>query len=245
MMVKVFSSLSLLRHTLFGITLYFSMLPGQASQAIVERESYRYSCKEQLWSSKILKPGLYAGDWIKIYRLEQVLKQKQVRIRSEVDAACQPTNTNDPNNYNPSQRLSPGPQRAGQPFNAECQPLGATSNLSSSKDYKDNLLHNFHFRLDYISAFNTERKEYTLFALRAMDGFQIFCIGTSRQSTYIKPPKQGFTHNIVREYTAEPIWEFEIHEGNGMQYPITKYRMNLKNPNKPSFSVVDKWIKKR
>ena len=235
---KIFSSLILFRHTLLGVALYFCMSPGEANPAMIDRESYKYSCKEQLWSSKTIRPGLYSGDWMKIYRLEQILKQKQDGLRSEIDAACPPT-------LSRSERISLGLQRrAGQPFNEECQPLDTTSNLLPSKGYKDNLFNNFHFRLDYISAFNTQRKEYTLFALRAIDGYQIFCIGTSRQSTYIKVPFKGFTHNIVRQNTAEPIWEFDIHEGNGRNYPITKYRMNLKNPNNPSFSVVDKWIDK-
>ncbi|NMP06090.1 hypothetical protein HI855_05850 [Cyanobacteria bacterium 150NLHA] len=209
----------ILKCAIAGILLYTSTISAEAKDKVIEGTTYSYNCREGLWKGKIIGRGVNDKDWITIERLEELSGTRQVNIRNDIKKSCQ------------SSSLIPKAKRA---FGANCE-------LASDSFYPRN------WQIDYASRFNAHGNKYLIFAIRYGDGSRKLCLSKNnfRDSSSIETPGRSlFLHNIERQADSSII-EYEYHPGNGWGYEVKKYRLDLSDPERPSFSVVDRWIHQR
>jgi len=93
------------------------------------------------------------------------------------------------------------------------------------------------FLVFYKNEFRANRQSYWFSAARYQDGAAIFCIS----KPYFKEPRllsvtqiqYQFIDKIVKDYNRNAAFIITVAEGNGSNPPMTVYRLNLINPNKP------------
>ena len=209
----------ILKCALAGILLCASTISAEAKDKVIEGTAYSYNCREGLWKSKIIGRGVNDKDWITIERLEELTGARQSNIRNDIKKSCQ------------SSSQIAKPKRA---FGVNCE------RVSDSFDPG-----NWH--IDYASSFNAHGNKYLIFATRHGDGSRMLCLSKNnfRDNSPVETPGRSlFLHNIERQ-SGSSIIEYEYHPGNGWGYEVKKYRLDLSDPERPSFSVVDSWIHQR
>ncbi|CAI8163020.1 MAG: Uncharacterised protein [Prochlorococcus marinus str. MIT 9215] len=85
------------------------------------------------------------------------------------------------------------------------------------------------------------------FAIRFNDGSRKLCVssnGFENASLLNNPAASGFLRKLSRS-SDSAIFEYEYHPGNGWGYEVKKYTLDLSNPERPEFSVIDSWIQRR
>jgi len=94
------------------------------------------------------------------------------------------------------------------------------------------------FTLFYRSQFRANNQDYWFYAGRYQDGAAIFCISKPNFSDP-KPLSERleiqyhFIENIVKVSNMNAAFLVTVREGNGSGVPLTDYRLNLSNPNRP------------
>lgn len=119
------------------------------------------------------------------------------------------------------------------------------SKLTANEVYLDNncrrnqgLLPEDRFILFYRSQFRTNNQDYWFYAGRYQDGAAIFCISKPNFNE-AKPLDRNlkiqfqFIDNIVQVYNVNTAFIVTFREGNGFGVPLTDYRLDLSNPNRP------------
>jgi hypothetical protein len=94
------------------------------------------------------------------------------------------------------------------------------------------------FVVFYKSEFRANGQSYWLSAARYQDGAAILCI--SRPNFNQPRPVTEFPIEFISSITKDPkinsVFIVTVHAGNGPAAPITVYRLNLTNPNRPVVS---------
>ena len=226
MTVRVTQCIGISAGTLLLGTIILDSPPSAlAKQKIVVRDSFLYNCQEQLWGSQSLRSKVYPGDWMTLEKLEERSGTINPALKRDIKSACISNK------------------------NVRCIGQGLLSKRLFSQDCQDitNQANNpFPWTLDYLSEFRTKNKNFVLFRIRANDGSRVLCL--SNQNLVYSPvqlPKSGFIRNIERLNSDQPTWQYDLHPGNGWGYTVTKYRLNMKNPKRPRFSIVDTWTQQR
>lgn len=91
--------------------------------------------------------------------------------------------------------------------------------------------------VNYQSEFRANRQSYWFSAARYQDGAVILCISKPNFKE-VKPLNTGqlqnqFIRKIVKAPNTNSVFLITVAEGNGSSVPLTEYRLNLSNPNKP------------
>lgn len=94
------------------------------------------------------------------------------------------------------------------------------------------------FVVFYKSEFNTNGQRYWLSAARYQDGAAILCISRPNfnQPRPVSEFPIEFISNLTKDRKSNSVFIVTVHEGNGSAAPITVYRLNVTNPNRPVVS---------
>jgi hypothetical protein len=94
------------------------------------------------------------------------------------------------------------------------------------------------FFVFYKSEFRTNNQSYWLSAARYQDGAAILCISRPyfKQAKLVKEIPIGFISTITKDLSRNGVFLVTVREGNGRNVPITVYRLDVINPNKPLVS---------
>ncbi|MBD1879766.1 hypothetical protein [Coleofasciculus sp. FACHB-T130] len=98
------------------------------------------------------------------------------------------------------------------------------------------------FVVFYKTEFRANRQKYWFSAARYQDGAALFCIS----KPYFKEPRplgvrqieDQFIDKIVKASNSNAAFLITVAEGNGSNPPMTVYRLNLINPNKPVLTLL-------
>ena len=125
------------------------------------------------------------------------------------------------------------------------------SKLTANEVYLDNncrrdqeLLQEDRFILFYRSQFRANNQDYWFYAGRYQDGAAIFCISKPNFNE-AKPLDRNlkiqfqFIDNIVKVSNVNNTFIVTVREGNGSGIPLTDYKLDLSNPNRPLLTVSD------
>lgn len=127
--------------------------------------------------------------------------------------------------------------------------LSLSKPASADEVYLDNrcrrnqaLQQNDRFLVFYKTEFRANRQSYWFSAARYQDGAALFCIS----KPYFKEPRllsvrqiqYEFIDKIVRDSQRNAAFLITVAEGNGSNPPMTVYRLNLINPNKPVLTLL-------
>ena len=210
---------------LVGTAILHSPPSAYAKQKNVVRDSFLYNCQEKLWSSQLLRANIYPGDWMTLEEVETRSGNINAELKRDIKSSC---------SSNRNVRYVGGGLLSKRLFNQDCQDTSYQANNP------------FPWKLDYLSEFKTKKKNFVLFTIRANDGTRVLCLA-DEQLTYtpVQIPESGYIRNIERLYKDHPVWQYEFHPGNGWGYTVTKYQLNMKNPRRPRFSIVDTWTQQR
>lgn len=87
----------------------------------------------------------------------------------------------------------------------------------------------------YKSEFRANQQNYWLSAARYQDGAAILCISRQdfRQATRVKDFPVSFISTIAKDTNSKGVFIVTVREGNGLNVPITVYRLDVTNPNRP------------
>ena len=91
------------------------------------------------------------------------------------------------------------------------------------------------FVVFYKSEFIANGQRYWLSAARYQDGAAILCISRPNfnQIRSVSELPLEFISNITKDPKRNGVFIVTVHEGNGPTAPITVYRLDVSNPNKP------------
>lgn len=91
------------------------------------------------------------------------------------------------------------------------------------------------FLVFYKSEFRANGKNYWLSAARYQDGGAILCISKPdfRQASIVKDFPISFIESIAKDTNRSREFIVTVLEGNGRNVPITLYRIDVTNPNRP------------
>ncbi|MEW6497100.1 MAG: hypothetical protein AB1589_32045 [Cyanobacteriota bacterium] len=91
--------------------------------------------------------------------------------------------------------------------------------------------------VNYQSAFTANRQSYWFSAARYLDGAVLLCISKPNfreaKPLSVSQLQNQFIHKIVKAPNSNAVFLVTVAEGNGGPVPLTDYRLNLSNPNKP------------
>ena len=141
-------------------------------------------------------------------------------------------NTILPDGRRVSGRLKPTPVRQMNYITSRCQ---LTSNQQST------------FKLVFNDTFTTNSRVYRFYVGQYMDGAGVFCIANkdfSNASRLAISSIQGQFFSDIKRMNGKPVYKFNIRDGNGMNVPVTRYRLQLRNPRSPQIKAIDRWIDK-
>ncbi|MAR07483.1 MAG: hypothetical protein CL862_10310 [Cyanobium sp. NAT70] len=100
-------------------------------------------------------------------------------------------------------------------------------------------------RVDYQSVFKANNRSYRFYVARAADGAGLFCVSDKNYSDAFPlrlPAIQNRFYNNIKRKDDKPVYKFNIRYGNGRQVPVTRYKLQLRNPRKPELRVLKNWI---
>jgi hypothetical protein len=91
------------------------------------------------------------------------------------------------------------------------------------------------FVVFYKSEFRANNQTYWLSAARYQDGAAILCISRPNfnQPRPVSEFPVEFISNITKDPKSNGVFSVRVHEGNGPAAPITVYRLDVTNPNRP------------
>ncbi len=209
----------ILKCALAGILLCTSTISAEAKGKVIEGTTYSYNCREGLWKSKIIGRGVNDKDWITIKRLEELTGARQSNVRNGIEKSCQ------------SSSLISKAKRA---FGDDCEPV------SDSFDPGN-------WQVAYTSSFNAHGNKYLIFAAKHGDGSRMFCLSKNnfKDNSPIETPGSSMFLNNIERQAGSSVIEYEYHPGNGWGYKVKKSQLDFSDPERPSFSVVDSWIRQR
>lgn len=94
------------------------------------------------------------------------------------------------------------------------------------------------FVVFYKSEFSTNGQRYWLSAARYQDGAAILCISRPNfnQPRPVTEFPIEFISNLTKDRKSNSVFIVTVHEGNGSAAPITVYRLDVTNPNRPVVS---------
>jgi hypothetical protein len=109
--------------------------------------------------------------------------------------------------------------------------------LDDSCRYNQRLEQSDRFLLFYKSEFRANRQTYWFSAARYQDGAVLFCISkpnfNEAKPLSVKELQYQFIDKIVQGSNSTTTFIITVAEGNGAAVPLTDYRLNLSNPNRP------------
>lgn len=93
------------------------------------------------------------------------------------------------------------------------------------------------FTVYYQEEFTSENQTYWLYAGQYQDGAVIFCVSKPNFNQAIElnaePLQFQFIENISQDSNNNSTFLITVREGNGINPPLTDYRLDLVNPNQP------------
>lgn len=91
------------------------------------------------------------------------------------------------------------------------------------------------FLVFYKSEFRANSQNYLLSAARYQDGAAILCISRPdfKQARAVNEIPIAFISSIVKDTNRNEVFIVTVREGNGLNVPITVYRLDVTNPNRP------------
>lgn len=99
------------------------------------------------------------------------------------------------------------------------------------------------WRVAHRQSFTTKGREYWFVYGMYQDGASLLCITLPDYKNgwrlNIPTLQSQFIGDIQRESNA--IYQIIVNGGNGRVVPITKYRLNLSNPETPQWTVLGRW----
>jgi hypothetical protein len=91
--------------------------------------------------------------------------------------------------------------------------------------------------VNYRSEFKANRQSYWFTAARYRDGAVILCLSKPNFKEARLLSASQLQNQFIRKITKAPnsntVFLVTVAEGNGSPAPLTEYRLNLSNPNKP------------
>ncbi len=91
--------------------------------------------------------------------------------------------------------------------------------------------------VNYQSEFKANRQSYWFSAARYQDGAVILCLSKPNfkeaKALSASELQNQFIRKIVKAPNSNAVFLITVAEGNGNPVPLTEYRLNLSNPNKP------------
>ena len=99
------------------------------------------------------------------------------------------------------------------------------------------------WRVAYRQSFTAQGKEYWLVYGKYQDGASLLCITSPGYKNGWRPNIPALQSRFIGDIQNESNAQFLIivNGGNGRLVPITKYRLNLSNPETPQQSVLSRW----
>ena len=101
------------------------------------------------------------------------------------------------------------------------------------------------FKLVFNDTFMTNSRIYRFYVGQYMDGAGVFCIANkdfSNASRLALANIQDRFFSDIQRVEGKPIYKFNIRHGNGMNVPVTRYRLQLREPSSPKLKQIDQWI---
>lgn len=91
------------------------------------------------------------------------------------------------------------------------------------------------FLVFYKSQFRANNQNYWFSAARYQDGVAILCISRPdfKQASIVKNFPLSFISDIAKDPNRNGLFVVTVLEGNGRNVPITVYRLDITNPNRP------------
>jgi hypothetical protein len=89
--------------------------------------------------------------------------------------------------------------------------------------------------------FNHQGKSYRLIWFRGIDGTGSFCLalGNTAQPIVDKYIGDSFVDRL--DQLSARVFTFQVHDGNGNNVPVRKYRLDLSNPQRPKVTLLKQW----
>lgn len=107
--------------------------------------------------------------------------------------------------------------------------------LDKSCSLNQRLPKNEKFLVFYKSEFRVNSQNYWLSAARYQDGGAILCISKPdfKQASRVNDFPIAFISTIAKNPNRNEVFIVTVREGNGLNVPITVYRLDITNPNRP------------
>jgi hypothetical protein len=90
--------------------------------------------------------------------------------------------------------------------------------------------------------FRARGQSYTLVFSAAQDGSGSLCLSHGNTFRPIATPYWDVAYIDRVDRVQESIFTFQIHQGNGDNVPVKKYRLDLSNPRQPKIKLIKQWI---
>jgi hypothetical protein len=91
-------------------------------------------------------------------------------------------------------------------------------------------------------------KSYWLSLARFIDGSGIFCLSGGDFQEPRRLPNPELQDQFISEINQKGelyIFEVTVAHGNGLRVPMTMYRLDLRNPDKPVLAKMKEWVNGR
>ncbi len=103
------------------------------------------------------------------------------------------------------------------------------------------------FKIAFNDTFTTNSRINDFYVGQYMDGTGVFYIANNDFSNASRIPISSIQDQFfsdIKRVKGEPIYKFNIRAGNGMNVPVTRYRLQLRDPRSPQMKAIDRWIDK-
>ena len=101
------------------------------------------------------------------------------------------------------------------------------------------------FEVVFSNTFIAKSIPYRFYVGQYMDGSGVFCIANKDFTNAYLIPLPSIQNRFfadIKRVQGKPIYKFTIRDGNGMNVPVTRYRLQLRDPKQPQLKPIDQWI---